>query len=261
MVGRATRNFSRLMVEFDRMVGMQGSLAAARWLLPHFARTYQAAGQEIIPPDGPLLVVSNHPAAFDSILISAFIDRPDYKVIVGDVPPYHYLPNLCEHAIFSPPDKETLGRALTVRNAIHHLASGGSLLIFPRGGIEPDPDLMPDPDREFHRWSHSLDIFLKHVPNTQVLVSIVSGVIARAAMSHPLTRLRRNLPDRQRLAFMLQFIRQLLGGSEHYGLAARVTFGEVLAGVDRGCILSEVEQAARRTLSRHQQHFQPPSPA
>ena len=252
MFGNATRRFSKLVLGMDREIELHGSAAGARWLLSYFVSGYKAFGEEIIPKDGPLLIVSNHPASYDGMLISAFINRPDYKIIIGEIPPYRYLPNLRSHVIFSPPVKNTFGRMQTMRIAIQHLKDGGSLLIFPRGGIEPDPAFMPNPDAEFNKWSRSLETFLKRVPRTRVLVTIVSGVIAQTSMQHPITWFRRARPDRQRLAFIYQIIRQVLSGRELFGLTPRVTFGEVLSGTNYKYILSAVEQSARRVLIQHQ---------
>lgn len=255
MFGRATQKFSELVLGFDYEVGINGSSAGARWLLQRFVAGHEARGMEILPREGPLLIVANHPASYDGLAISAYINRPDYKIIIGEIPPYRYLPHLSRHAIFSPPVKNTFGRMQTVRNAIQHLKDGGALLIFPRGGIEPDPAFMPDPDVEFDKWSHSLDIFLQRVPQTRVLVTIVSGVIAPASMQHPITWFRKERPDRQRLAFIYQMIRQILSGKELFGLTPHVTFGEVLSSTNYQNILLEIEQSARRTLSLHTESF------
>lgn len=136
----------------------------------------------------------------------------------------------------------------TVRKAIRHLKDGGALLIFPRGGIEPDPAFMPDPDAEFDHWSRSLEIFLRSIPQTQVLVTTVSGVISERIFNHPLTWFRKPRPDRQRLAFIYQILSQVLSGRELFGLRPQVTFGELLLGE---VTLAKIEDAARRTLAKH----------
>lgn len=251
LFGRATRRFSEIVLGLDREVERNGSAAGARWLLPHFVASHAACGVEDIPQAGPLLIVSNHPASYDGMLITAHIERPDFKIIIGEIPPYRYLPNISRHVIFSPPVRNTFGRMQTVRNALQHLKAGGALLIFPRGAIEPDPAFMSHPDAEFHQWSRSLEIFLQRVPQTRVLVTMVSGVIARAAMRHPITWFRQARPDRQRLAFIFQILQQIVRGRELFGLTPRVTFGEVLSSVNHQSVLSEVEHAARRVLQRH----------
>jgi hypothetical protein len=254
--GRAAQRLSDMAMGFDHEIARHGSAAGARWLLPHFVSAHTARGEDRIPNEGPLLIVSNHPASYDGIIVSAYVNRPDYKIIIGEIPPYKFLPHVSQHAIFSPPVRNTFGRMQTVRNAIRHLQGGGALLIFPRGGIEPDPAFMPDPGAEFGKWSRSLEIFLERVPQTRVLVTMVSGVIARAAMRHPFTWFRKARPDRQRLAFMLQIIRQILCGRELYGLTPRVTFGELLASEKRQNVLSEIERSAQRVLAQHMFHIE-----
>jgi hypothetical protein len=249
--GRAAQRFSKLALGLDQEIAQQGSMAGMRWLLPHFVAGCEARGEDFIPETGPLLIVSNHPASYDGMVISAFVGRPDYKIIIGEIHPYRFLPHISRHVIFSPPVKNTYGRMQTVRNAIQHLKGGGALLIFPRGGIEPDPSFMPNPAAEFDKWSRSLEIFLQRVPQTRVLVTMVSGVIAQSAMRHPITWFRRTRADRQRLAFMYQIVQQILSGREMFGLIPRVTFGEILSGGHHQIVLSEVERAARLTLTRH----------
>jgi hypothetical protein len=248
--GKVARRVAEMGFGLDREVQRGGLPAGARWLLPNFVKSHSARGAEIIPPEGPLVIASNHPAGVDSLVISAYVTRPDYKAIIGDIPFFENLPHVCERAIFAPEGDDTHGRMRAVRESLRHLRSGGALLIFPRGGIEADPAWMPHPDGEFEHWSRSLEIFLNHVPETRVLVTIVSGVIARASMQNPLTRLRRARPDRQRIAFLTQLARQILSGKELFDLTPRVTFGEVIAGAPRHA-LGEIHAAARRVLSQH----------
>ena len=251
LFGRATRKFAELGLELDRIVAEGGLSAGARWIQPRFVASNVAQGVEKIPPDGPLVIASNHPGSYDSIMISAHVARADYEVIIGDIPFFQNLPNLRQRAIFAPAVSDVVGRMNTVRESIRHLQAGGSLLIFARGGIEADPSIAPDADAEFNLWSRSLEIFLRHVPRARVLTTIVSGVIAEAAFRHPITWLRGARPDKQRLAFMYQMIRQVTSGQEIFGLRARVTFGELVNGATHQHILEKVSEAAQRTLGQH----------
>ena len=249
--GKAAQRFAELGAGLDHIVADAGVAAGARWVLPRFVKGHAARGTEIIPTDGPLVIASNHPASVDSLVISAHVERPDYKIIIGDIPFFENLPHVRQYAIFAPGLQDIHGRMRVIRESIRHLQSGGSLLIFARGGIEADPAWMPNPDGEFDHWSRSLEIFLERVPQTKILVTIVSGVIQRNAMRNPLTWLRKNRPDRQRLAFIYQLMRQSLSGKELFGLTPRVTFGEVVEGRTNAHVLAEVGAAARRTLDKH----------
>jgi hypothetical protein len=254
LTGRALRRFAELASDLDCVVGKEGLAGGARWLLPRFVKEHSARGVENIPPAGPLVIASNHPASIDSVVISAYIPRQDYKVIVGEIPFFKNLPHIRENAIFAPDPADSMGRMQVVREGIRHLRNNGAILIFPRGSIEPDPAWMPQPEAEFGQWSRSLEIFLKHVPHTRVLITIVSGVISRAAMQHPITWFRKARPDRQRLAFMYQMVRQMIAGREFYGLAPRVTFGDLVSAetaLDRQHMLRAITQSADRVLKAH----------
>ena len=249
--GKAARRFAELGAGLDRVVAEAGVAAGARWALPRFVKSHAARGTENIPSEGPLVIASNHPAAVDSLVISSYVERPDYKIIVGDIPFFENLPHVSEHAIYAPGPQDMQGRMSVIRKCIRHLEHGGALWIFPRGGIEADPDWMENPDGEFDEWSRSLEIFLSRVPQTRVLVTIASGVISQMAMRSPLTWLRRARPDRQRLAFIYQMMRQTVSGRELFGLTPRVTFGEIVTGETNAHVLAEVGAAARRTLEKH----------
>ena len=249
--GKAARATAEVGIGLDCAVAEGGLPAGARWLLPRFVKTHSACGVENIPASGPLVIASNHPASIDSIVISAHVSRLDYKVIIGDIPFFEHLPHVSQQAIFAPDTNNTAGRMQVMRESIRHLRSGGALLIFPRGSIEPDPAFMPQPDAEFDHWSRSLEIFMQRVPELQILITIASGVISPSAMRHPITWFRRSRPDRQRLAFLYQLARQMLSGKEIFGLTPRITFGEMIAGKNHEHMLAEIEQAARRTLYQH----------
>jgi hypothetical protein len=258
LAGKAIRGFTKLASELDCVVGVGGIAGGARWLLPRFVKRHSAQGVENIPPMGPLVIASNHPASIDSVVISAYVQRRDYKVIIGEIPFFKNLPNISKNSIFAPDPGDSMGRMQVIREVIRHLKNDGAILIFPRGEIEPDPAWMPEPDAEFGRWSRSLEIFLKHVPDTQVLVTIASGVISKKAMHHPITKFRKTRPDRQRLAFMYQLIRQMIAGKELFGLTPRVTFGELISAEntrDREHMLQTITQSAHKVLKTHMAHL------
>lgn len=251
---KATRSFAELGVGLDRVVAESGVAAGARWVLPRFVKNFTARGVENIPAQGPLVIASNHPAACDSLVISAHVERPDYKIIIGDIPFFEHLPHVSQYAIYAPDPSDIHGRMQVIRQSIRHLEAGGALLLFARGNIEADPEIMPDADAEFGLWSRSLEIFLKRVPRTRVLVTIVSGVIARSAFRHPITWFRKRRPDRQRLAFMFQMMRQILSGKEIFGLVPRVSFGEVIApseDLPQAQALEAITTSARGLLQSH----------
>lgn len=254
LFGNAAKRFAALGLELDHVVAEQSIAAGARWALPRFVKAHRARGVKNIPERGPLVIAANHPGAYDSLVISAYVNRPDYKIIIGDIPFFEHLPHVSEHAIYAPAPQDITGRMQVIRKAIRHLKNDGALLIFARGGIEADPSFMPHADAEFNDWSRSLEIFLQRVPHLQVLVTVVSGVISEIAMRNPITRLRKKRSDQQRLAFMYQMIRQMLSGREIFGLTPLVTFGDLIRGDNTNNhehVLQSIIGSARKLLPEH----------
>jgi len=225
---RGTQRFSQIGARFDGLVRDHGFPAAAKQILPEFIQGFQSRGEQNIPKEGPLVMAANHPGAYDSLVIAANMPRPDFKIVAGAIPFLQHLPNAYPHFIFTPDRNDPHGRMNVIRAAIRHLQDGGSLLIFPSGRMDPDPVSMVGARSELQHWSRSLEIFLSKVPETQVLVSIVSGILLERFVHHPVTWLRRQRLDRQRLAEMLQVIRQLIT-SKPYTIWPKVSFGRPVA--------------------------------
>ena len=249
---KAAERFAELGAGFDLQVARHGFTAAARWVLPRFVSALEVHGDQNIPDSGPLLIASNHPGTYDSLVISANVTRPDFKIVAGAIPFLQHLPNISQHMIYTP-SFDPHGRMNVVREAIRHLKEGGCLLIFARGTLEPDPAVMPNAKDELKHWSRSLEIFLKHVPQSRILVSIVSGVLAARSVHHPITWLCKERVDRQRLAMFIQVIQQMLFGNK-FSLTPRLTFDDITGNIgvrDKGDIFPKIVEAAQRLLALH----------
>lgn len=248
---RATRRFSEMFAEVDRIIAEQGLPAGARWLLLNLVKGFETRGAEHIPTDGPLVIASNHPGTVDSVTLAAAAKREDMKIVAGAIPFLQNLPNVSKHLIYTSYD-DPFNRMVVIRKAIQHLREGGALLLFADGHIDPDPSFMTRADEEITHWSRSLEIFLRSVPQTQVAASIVSNVIDPRYMRHPITWLRRARPDRQRLAMMIQIIQQMLG--KQLDLVPRVSFSELINMQSIGNAehaLQAIVESARQLLKQH----------
>ncbi len=204
----ASRRFAEIAARFDREVAEHGFREAARRLLPHFVREVTVRGAERIPAEGPLLVVSNHPGTVDGLAIAAHLPRPDLKIVVSGVPFIRRLRATANHLIYSSLD--TYERMKVVLSTIRHLKDGGAVLLFPSGGLDPDPAAMPGALEELETWSPSLEVILRRVPSTRVLIAFVSGVLHPTWARSPVTRLRRGRRNQQRVAEFFQIIQQML---------------------------------------------------
>lgn len=208
MVWPAGRRLARLGLGFDRKVAEGGLAHAARWALPNFITKLDVRGGHAVPEQGPLLIASNHPGVADSLALSAHVPRPDLKIVAAAMPFLRHLPHTCRHLIFA--TTNTHERMGAMRHAIRHLRAGGALLIYPGGSVEPDPAIIPGAMAALSNWSASIGVLAKSVPQISVVTAIVSGVLSPRSIRNPLTRLRKEALDRQKLAEVLQVIRQLL---------------------------------------------------
>jgi 1-acyl-sn-glycerol-3-phosphate acyltransferase len=218
--------FSRLADRFDRTVEQSGLREACHWALSMFAQDADIKGWETIPKEGPLLIAANHPGTIDGLAIASHIPRADLKVVITGIPFIQKLQSTAKHLIYTP--FEPHERMMTVRSIIRQLESGGSLLIFPTGTVDPDPDIMPGAHESFEQWSPSLDLILRKVPQTQVLVAIVSGVLKPSYLSNPLAKLHKGLRERQKVAEFLQVAQQLLF-PQSLSLFPRVSFAKPIS--------------------------------
>jgi hypothetical protein len=208
LVGPALGRMAAIAAAFENRVRAQGLREAARALLPRFISGLEVRNLEALPAEGPLVVASNHPGAYDAFLIAATLPRDDLKVVSSSISILRALPATASHFVFLTHDSAE--RMAATRAIIRHLRDGGALLIFPTGMVDPDPDVLPGAGRALDRWSASLDVFLRHVPQAAIAPTIVSSVLSPGWFRFPLTWLRRERHQRQITAEILQVMQQLL---------------------------------------------------
>lgn len=124
----------------DFTTGVLYRLIQVHARLLHRLRAHGAHHLPINP--GPLIVVSNHTAGIDPLLIQALCPFEVRWMMARDmmVPAGRAL---WEYARIIPVDRE-VGDSAALREGIRHLRSGGVLGVFPEGGIErPRGTLLP----------------------------------------------------------------------------------------------------------------------
>lgn len=246
--------FSKLADTFDRYVEQIGLREACHWALSRFAQEAEVQGSEHIPSEGPLLIASNHPGTIDGLAIASYVPRPDLKIVITGIPFVQKLRSTAQHLIYTTLDPHE--RMTTVRSIIRQLEYGGSLLIFPSGTVDPDPDIMPGAYEALEDWSPSLDIILRKVPQTQVLVTIVSGVLKPSFLRNPLARLHKGLRERQKVAEFLQVAQQLIF-PKSLSLVPRVSFAPPVSVLQlqrsegSTSVLRSVVEKAQQLLAEH----------
>ena len=251
------KRFSEVFAKFDQDIVNFGIAEAARRLVPVFADSFITTGREHIPPEGPVLIASNHPGTVDGVSIVATALREDIKVVVGGMPFLQKLPVAKNFTIAS--DRFDQGvRANVVRASIRHLKQGGAVLIFPSGQIDPDPAVLPGAREALDKWSRSIAIMLKQVPETHFVPAITSGVLHRKFTKSPLTRFQEDGVGKRRIMEYMQVIRQLIL-KEKLGLEPLITFDKsftlkdigMMGKIDSEQILRALIDRARSLLDEH----------
>jgi hypothetical protein len=193
---------------FDRNVIQIGFAQAMGITLEDFVTSVTARGTQESPSTGPLLVVSNHPGTYDSLIISSQLKRDDLCIISGDIPFLRNLPHANRH-FFCISDDQNM-RMVATRKAIRHLKGGGAVLLYGFGHIDPDPSVYDDAPAYIDGWSPSIDLFMKTVPGARLQLTCVSHVVSLKWRNSLLYHLRSKPLDRRRLVEFGQVISQLL---------------------------------------------------
>lgn len=248
------RRLAVMLVPIDQDLGKYGTQVAATNFLPPFVNEVKSRGAESIPATGPIIVASNHPGAYDSMAIVSQIPREDATFIISDIPLVKFMPNASKHAYFATNDSNT--RTNSVRESIRLLERGGCLVIFATGLIDPDPEVWGEEaaNLEIEGWSSSLEVFLKKVPETKLIVTITSGVLDSGWAKSRSIRIAKPGLERRRLAEFGQVISQLLRPGRkkynpHISFAQPVTLDEL--GHGKGEAMSKIKARARALLAEH----------
>jgi hypothetical protein len=252
--------FAKLCSRFDQEVAESGIVSAMHRMLLHFATSVEVSGAEQVPPEGPLLVLANHPGTFDSIFVSAMLCRNDLQILAWGWPLLRRLPATSRHLIYATDDPHQ--RMGVFRTAIRRLQAGDALLIFPTSDLDPDPDAQPGSVEALQNWSPSIEMLLRQAPGARVQIVIMSGVLIPRFLRHPLARLPKSVKGRRTVAELLQMLQQLvLPRSLH--VIPRLSFGRPMtlqeltrelngSGIQQG-IITEAETVLAR-------HMAPPRP-
>jgi hypothetical protein len=219
----ATDALAKLGLTFDRMLAEEGLPKASEWLLTHFCTNIASRGNEHIPQTGPVLVVSNHPGAYDALVIFSKLGRKDIHLVSSEIPFLKKLPHV--QACFHFASRTNIFNRMSVmRSAIRHLQNGGLLVYFGAGHREPDPAVYPGAEKMMDNWLEGIDFFFKHIRDLKLLPTVVSGVVLEKWARHPITLLRREQIDKQRLSEFGQVITQLIRPGKLM-LSSSISFG------------------------------------
>ncbi|MCY4382036.1 MAG: lysophospholipid acyltransferase family protein [Nitrospinae bacterium] len=92
-------------------------------------------GMQNVPPDGPLIVASNHRSYLDPMILASFLPRRVYHMAKRELFRNPLFAKLITYYGAFPVDREGTARASTFRMARTLLGLNGAVVIFPEGGI------------------------------------------------------------------------------------------------------------------------------
>ena len=250
----ASRGFVADVADMDAAIARGGLAAAADVVLPRYAGTVTIRGAERVPPSGPLVVAANHAGTVDApALWRLLAARDDLRIIALDRPILRAVPHLSSRLLYVRRDAH--GGSGLVRRVIDHLRSGGAVLTFPAGTIEPDPLLrLGDAVDSLATWGSGVELFVRLVPEAAVLPIAVSGVISQRMLRNPIARWRATSQDRELAAATLQVL--LRDRSINPVLSA----GEPLrGGLEPGALRAAMERLLRDGAPRPARHNADPT--
>jgi 1-acyl-sn-glycerol-3-phosphate acyltransferase len=242
------RRLAQQILMYDSLVASAGLQVGAAWALGQYVRNIDVQGQHLLPRSGSVLIVSNHPGLYDTLALFAAIPRCDLRIVAAERPFLRALTHTSRHLI-------TLNEASTerigvIRSAARHLRSGGALLTFPGGRIEPDPATMPGAVAALDAWSESIATFARLVADLTVVPVVVSGVLSSAALRHPLAHLR-GRQHHQLLAATLQIVfPSLQRGTLRVSFGSPIVPGKLRDGGDADLSATIIAEC-RRLIERN----------
>lgn len=244
------RNFSRAVLEFDRQVGEVGLAAGSAWLANRMAGPLHVVNREALPGSGPALIICNHPGLTDTVSLFATLKRADVRVIAARRPFLDELLAVRPYLLEVDEDDDAQGSAV-LRAGLRHLQSGGLLITFPAGRIEPDPCAAPGAVDSLEGWSESIALFVRQVPGLVVLPVLICGVINPAALRHPLARCYRSKTDQEWAGATLQLLLPWFRRVRATVAYSDPLSSQLLAQGGRAEIMAQARAAMRALIARY----------
>lgn len=224
------RKFAEQIASYDNSLNELDLAKASQQILrTNYVRDVRVHGREHVPIDGPALFLSNHPGVADTISLFAAINRADIKIIALHRPFLVALENITKQLFLI--DDDPAKRSNAVRQVSAHLRNGGSVLTFPAGEIEPDPQVYDGALDSLNNWIDSAGVFIRFARDTKIVPVLVSGVIWEKTAHHLLTRIKRTGIEREKLAAALQLLMLITRNARpnivHVRFAKPITLEEI----------------------------------
>ena len=181
-----SRRLGKILARFDARIGEKGLGVAAREVLRTLGATVKVTGT--VPSSGPVLVVINHPGAYDAFATMASFGRDDVALVASERAFLRAMPHVCQHLVFVTDSRtpgSSAGRAAGLRSALAWLESGRVLVQFGAGAIEPDMRFLGDGEDLLGAWLSGTGVLASRAAalGATIVPALVSGVHSRRAKS------------------------------------------------------------------------------
>ena len=229
----------RSLARFDARVGEAGIARAAAETLERFGARIEVEGS-LSPDASAALVVTNHPGAYDALATMAALGRDDLSFVAADRAFLRALPNVREHLVFADEGSARV-RAAAVRRALSLLRSGGVVVQYGAGEIEPDARF--DEGSCLAEWSDGTGLLAARASamGARVIPVFVSGVHSARAKRLPFVR----WAERRGTTTIAPLVQATLPGFRD--VVVRVRIG---APIERAVLEAAPSHAARAALVR-----------
>lgn len=237
-------------LQMESLIEYEGHMqGASAYVVGKATKGVRVHDVENVPDDKPLLFVANHAGLSDANALLMSSPRRDTYTLVFDDGILQGLEAFHNLMIIVDRERPTLA----LRETVKLLKAGKSVLMFPSGEIEGDPALYLDETLDsLNTWSNSIEFFVRHVPDLQVLPVGIGGVISRTALQNPIVKRYQNLDDRLFLAATFQLAFPMYRNPQ-----LSIFYGNVLEGDDatRKNILAQMCQLIRNVHTEQTEIF------
>ncbi len=203
----AARKFAKQMIDFDSMAGARGLAEAARLTERLYVRDVRVFGANYLP-DSAFLALSNHPGMTDTLALFTALKRNDMNIIALHRPFLLSLTNISKQLLYV--TDNPVERVALVRHVSTHLRNGGSILTFPAGHNEPDPDVYEGAVDSLQSWTDSVGVFLRLATQTPIVPIVLRNVVWKRLAHSPMIRIKHTRDERELLVVALQLLAMVM---------------------------------------------------
>jgi len=252
-----SRRLGERLARFDADVGARGLAVAARSVMRVFGARVEVVGRA--PASGAVLVITNHPGAYDSLATMAALGRDDVALLAADRAFLRAMPHVSEHLVFVADSRTrggALARAAGLRAALAWLEAGHVLVQYGAGAIEPDlrfaaTDATADDGADdvldvLGEWSLGTGVMVERALKLGVSIvpALVSGVHSARAKRLPFVR----WADRRGITTIAPLLQATVPGFSDVHVTVRI--GAALEGATLAALASETTHAGRTASVR-----------